>query len=110
MTRELKYLPEAKKDFLALSRHQQLVVDKAIKKVRTNPLPQSEGGYRKPLGHKNSRNLTGYLKIKLRKEGIRIVYQLIRTKTRMLVVVIGMREDDEVHETAMRRVKRLPQT
>ena len=106
MTWELKYLPEAEKDFNSLSRNQQFVVDKAIKKVKSNPLPQRDGGYGKPLGHKLGANLTGFLKVKLRKEGIRIVYKLIRIESKMLVIVIGMREDDEVYEVAQSRIKK----
>lgn len=106
MTWKLKYLPEAEKDFYALSRNRQIIVEKAIKKIKTNPMPQSEGGYGKPLGHKHGTNLTGYLKVKLRKEGIRIVYKLIRTESEMLVVVIGMREDDEVYEIAKNRIRK----
>ena len=103
MSWEVRYLPEAEKDFRSLSHTQQLIVRKAIDKVRTNPLPQSEGRYGKPLGHKHGTNLTNLLKIKLRGEGIRIVYRLIRTETAMLVIVIGIREDDEVYEIARRR-------
>ena len=106
MTWELKYLPEAEKDFNSLSHYQQVIVDKAIKKVKSNPLSQREGGYGKPLGHKLGTNLTGYLKVKLRKEGIRIVYKLIQTESKMLVIVIGMREDDEVYEVAQNRIKK----
>ena len=103
MTWEVKYLPEADKDIDSLARNQQIVVQKAIKKVKENPLPQSEGGYGKPLGHKHGTNLTSFLKIKLRGEGIRIVYKLFRTETQMLVVVVGVREDDEVYEIAQHR-------
>lgn len=99
----LDYLPEVQKDMQSLSRNQQLVVNKAIKKVKENPLPQTEGGYGKPLGRRNGTNLTGLLKIKLRGEGLRIVYKLIRTETKMLVVVVGVREDEEVYEIAQRR-------
>ena len=106
MTWEIRYLPEAKKDLASLSRNRQIMVDKAIKKVKSNPLSQSEGGYGKPLGHKLGTKLTGYLKVKLRKEGIRIVYKLIRTGSKMLVVVIGMREDNEVYEIAQNRIKK----
>lgn len=106
MTWELSYLPDAEKDYLSLSRNQQIVVDKAIKKVKTNPLPQQEGGYGKPLGHKQGINFTGYLKIKLRSKGIRIVYKLIHTESKMLVVVIGIREDEEVYEAAQNRIKK----
>ena len=107
MTWEVKYLPEAKKDMKALDHSQQIVVRKAINKVKNNPLPQDEGGYGKPLGHKHGLNLTGFLKVKLRKEGIRIVYKLFKTETRMLVVVIGVREDEEVYEIAQRRIQQL---
>ena len=101
----VKYLPEAEKDYLSLAPSQRLAVSKAIKKVKENPLPQEEGGYGKPLGHRRGANLTGYLKIKLRKEGIRIVYRLVRTETSMIVVVIGMREDEEVYENARKRLE-----
>ena len=83
------YLPEANKDLDSLSRQQQILVKKAIKKVQANPLPQNEGGYGKPLGHKHGLNLTNLLKIKLRGEGIRIVYKLIKTDSQMLVIVVG---------------------
>ena len=104
MTWKLKYLPEAEKDLSTLDNNQQIMVLKAIKKVKTNPLPQKEGGYGKPLGHKQGRNLTNYLKIKLRKEGIRVVYKLVRSESNMLIVVIGIREDDEVYEIAQKRI------
>ena len=45
----------------------------------------------------------GILKIKFRGEGICIVYRLIRTETKMLVVVIGVWKDEEVYEIAERR-------
>ena len=103
MNWEVKYLPEADKDLDSLSRQQQVLVKKAIKKVQSNPLPQSEGGYGKPLGHKHGLNLTNLLKIKLRGEGIRVVYKLVRTESEMLVIVVGVREDDEVYQIAHTR-------
>ena len=106
MTWDVVFLPEADKDLDELSHSQQIFVKKAIRKVQQNPLPQSEGGYGKPLGHRRGLNLTGLLKIKLLKEGIRIVYQLQRIDTKMLIIVVGIREDDEVYEIAgNRRVK-----
>ena len=79
------------------------MVKKAIDRVKTNPLPQSEGGYGKPLGHKHGLDLTNLLKIKLRGAGIRIVYKIVKTKSEMLVIVIGIREDEEVYEIAYTR-------
>lgn len=103
MSWEVKYLPEAERDIMRLARSRQVVVQKAIDKVKANPLPQNEGGFGKPLGHKQGINLTSFLKIKLRGEGIRIVYKLLRTETSMLVVVVGVREDEEVYELAQKR-------
>lgn len=99
----VQYLPEADKDLDSLSHTQQAMVKKAIKKVKENPLPQNEGGYGKPLGHKRGLNLTNLLKIKLRGEGIRVVYKLIRTESQMLIIVVGVREDEEVYEIAHSR-------
>ena len=70
------FLPEASADLDSLSRTRQAMVKKAIAKAQENPLPQNQGGYGKPLGHKRGMNLTNLLKIKLRNAGIRIVYKL----------------------------------
>lgn len=107
MNWELVFLPEAEKDLKELDHSQQVVTRAAINRVSTNPLPQSEGGYGKPLGHKGGKNLTNFFKIKLKREGIRVVYRLMRDETRMLVVVVGVREDEEVYDIALRRKDRL---
>ncbi len=100
---DIKYLPEAVKDLQALDGSQKVLVQKAIKKVSQDPRPQSEGGYGKPLGSRSSGNLTGLLKIKLRSAGLRVLYKLMRTETQMPVVVVGVREDEEVYEIAQDR-------
>jgi mRNA interferase RelE/StbE len=89
----VEFTTEAEKERAALDRSQRLQVDKAIYKVSQNPLPQSEGGYGKPLGNKQSNDLTGLLKIKLLKLGIRIVYKIIRTDEIMKIIVIAVRAD-----------------
>jgi mRNA interferase RelE/StbE len=104
MSWTLEYLPEVEKDLKNLDGSQRIFVRKALKKVLQNPLPESEGGYGKPLGSKGGTNLTNLLKIKLRNAGIRIVYKVERTKMGMLVIVIGVREDDEVYQDAQNRV------
>lgn len=103
MSWQIVYHPEAKEDLRHLDGSRRLQVLKAIRKVAANPLPKSEGGYGKPLGNKNGNALTGYLKIKLLAAGIRIVYKLVRTETEMLIVVIGMRSDEEVYQIAKKR-------
>jgi len=45
----VEYLEEAEKDLKELDRSQQLQVLKSIKKVSANPLPNTEGGFGKPL-------------------------------------------------------------
>lgn len=105
MSWNVKFLPEAKKDLISLDGSQQKLVLKAIKKVQTNPLPQWAGGYGKPLENKNGNDLSGFLKIKLKSAGIRIVYKTAEINEEMLVIVIGVREDNEVYEIAEKRIK-----
>ena len=105
MNWEILYSDEAKKDLRDLDGSQRKSVLKAIKKVSQNPLPVNEGGYGKPLGNKHGKDLTGLCKIKLMKEGIRVVYALIRTETTMKIVVIAARSDDEGYEVAAQRTK-----
>ena len=98
-----RYNPEAKKDIDRLDGRQKKIVRKAIQKLLTNPFPVSEGGYGKPLGNKGGNNLTGLYKIKLKKEGIRIVYELIRTERIMYILIVGVRSDNEVYDRAPMR-------
>ena len=100
------YLSDSAKDLKNFAGNLRLMAVKAIGKVLQNPLPVTEGGYGKPLGNKQGNDLSGFLKIKLRDAGIRVVYKLIRSETEMLVVVIGARADDEVYETAQHRAKK----
>ncbi|MBD5159022.1 MAG: type II toxin-antitoxin system RelE/ParE family toxin [Ruminococcus sp.] len=101
----VEYLPEAKKDLKNLDGSQRLLVLKAIKKVQTNPLPQSEGGYGKPLGNKNGNDLSGFLKVKLKSAGLRIVYKTVKSDDQMLIIVIGARADEEVYNIAGKRIQ-----
>jgi len=102
------YTPKALKDYDSLDNSQQRQVLKAIGKVSANPLPQSQGGYGKPLGNQSTGKLAGCLKIKLRKLGIRIVYQLVTIKDtgNMTIIVISMRDDEKVYRLAVERLLR----
>ena len=104
MSWKIVFLPEAEKDFKNLEGNARLIVTKSLKKVAENPLPDNEGGYGKPLGNKNKNNLSGFLKIKIKNIGIRIVYKLIKIENQMLIVVIGARKDNEVYDVAKNRV------
>ena len=101
---KIEFTTEAEKDRDNLDHTQRVQVNKAILKVSQNPLPQSEGGYGKPLGNKNSISLTGLLKIKLLKLGIRVVYKLVRTDEIMKIIVVAVRAGDEVYEIAAKRI------
>ena len=102
---ELSFLPEAREDLRALDGSQRIRVVKAIAKVQSNPLPSSEGGYGKPLGNKRLSQLSGLMKVKLKSDGIRIVYKLERIEHAMRIVVIGVRSDDAVYREAQKRLE-----
>ncbi len=101
---KVEFTAEAEKDRNSLDRSQRHQVDKAIYKVSQNPLPQSEGGYGRPLGNRQTNNLTGLLKIKLLRLGIRIVYKLSHTDEAMKIIVVAARAGDEVYEIASKRI------
>lgn len=100
---ELSFLPEAREDLRALDGSQRIRAVKAIAKVQSNPLLSSEGGYGKPLGNKRLSQLSGLMKVKLKSDGIRIVYKLERIEHAMRIVVIGVRSDDAVYREAQKR-------
>ncbi len=99
-----EYLREAVDDLKRLDHSQRMQVVKAIDKVSVNPLPQSEGGLGKPLGNKSSSKLAGYLKIELKKLGLRIVYRLAVEDNIMKIIVISARSNDVVYITAQNRI------
>lgn len=105
MSYSVRFLPAAEEDFNRLDGSQKELAAKAIRKVSQNPLPDTEGGYGKPLGNHKETHLAGLLKIKLKKSGLRIVYKLFRQRETMLIVVIGMRADAAVYKTASLRMK-----
>lgn len=101
----IKYHPIAKEELAKLDGSVRKIVLKGILKVSANPRPQNEGGYGKPLGNKNSNNLTGFLKIKFRDIGIRVVYKLVEDEKthEMYILVISARADSEVYDLAGKR-------
>ena len=101
----IEYIPAALEDLRSLDRSQQLQVLKAIEKVSANPLPNSEGGLGKPLGSHSGANLTGYLKIKLLKLGLRVVYRVVRENNVMRIIVISVRDEEAVYKLAKDRIK-----
>jgi len=100
---KLEYLPEAAEDLEKLNKSIYPQVIKGIRKVLANPLPQSRGGYGKPLGNKDGNDLTGLYKIKFRSIGIRVVYALKEKDGWMCVVVISLRS---IYDMAAKRRNR----
>ncbi|MCH5187717.1 MAG: type II toxin-antitoxin system RelE/ParE family toxin [Oscillospiraceae bacterium] len=106
MNWKVSFIPEARWDLMTIEESQQLLIRKAIAKVSANPLPQNKGGYGKPLGSKNASDLSGFLKIKLKSSGLRVVYKLIRTGNEMIIVIIGVRDSNKVYSEAAARIKK----
>ena len=102
---QIVYTTEAAKDLKSLNKTQQTQVLKAIRKVSDNPLPNSEGGYGKPLGNHTTSKLAGYMKIKLLKLGLRVVYGIERKDNIMKIIIISVRDDDTVYKMAYERIK-----
>lgn len=51
------------------------------------------------------RELSGYYKIKLRKQGYRLIYAVKDEVLVVLVVAVGKRENDDVYKDAMKRTQ-----
>lgn len=100
---EVEYLDEAKRDLRKLDPHNRKMVLKAIEKTAERPLPPPEG-IGKPLGNHSSPKLSGFYKIKLKNLGYRVVYSLIRENEVMRVIIISIRDDDEVYREAEKRI------
>lgn len=104
MNWKILYTKDAEKDLGKLDNSQRIQVLKAIKKVSQNPLPKNEGGYGTPLRNLSSSKLSGFMKVKLKKLGIRVVYKIIYDNEVMYIVIISTRADDEVYVQANKRI------
>jgi len=101
---EVRYTKASRKDIRRLREPVVSHVYAAIEKVSLNPLPMTEGGYGRPLGNKHGSNLTGLLKIKLRGDGVRVVYRLERSEHAMTIVIVSVRDNDAVYREAAKRI------
>lgn len=106
MAWQILFTKQALKDVSKLREPAKSRVYDMLRRVAENPLPFSEGGYGKPLGRKRDGNLTGYLKVKLKGDGLRAVYRLERQDESMVVVVVSVRDDNAVYREALRRIGR----
>jgi len=101
----IEYTKEAFKYLESLDKSQQMQVLKAINKVSVNPLPNSEGGYGKPLGNQMTSKLAGYMKIKMSALGLRVVYGIKRDDNIMRIIIISICDDETVYRMAQERIK-----
>ena len=104
MAYNIEYDSRALDDLAKVDTSAKRIILKSINRVAENPLPRTEGGYGWPLGNKQSRDLTNLLKIKMRGIGYRVVYELKRTESSMLIIVVGVRADEEVYRIAYERI------
>lgn len=81
MEYEIKFHPEALKEFCALDGSIKVLVKKQLKKLKKSPFLGEE------LGNKNGYDLTGYRKMYACKKQIRIVYSVIENV--LLVNIVG---------------------
>ncbi len=100
----VEYIKEAQKDLRKLDPYVRKLVLKAIDKTAERPLPPPEG-IGKPLGSHASSRLSGFYKIKLRNLGYRVVYDLVREGSVMKIIIISVRDDEEVYKEAERRIQ-----
>lgn len=98
--------PEAQNDLRSLDGSQKKRVYQALDKLMENPLGRAKGGYGQELGNKYGYNLAGYLKIKLRGSGIRIIYDVKEERGKAYVIVIGLRKDEKVYKLAAKRIEK----
>lgn len=98
------YDEAAVNDMLKLDKALRLRVHKKILEVAQNPLPITEGGRGFPLGNKMGLNLSEFFKIKLQGIGIRAVYELKRIDNEMVIIVVGVRDEEAVYREAVKRI------
>lgn len=106
MNWSIEFLPEAIDDLKHLDGSVRPQILKGIQKVSRNPLPGSGGGCGKPLGNRLGTDLSGLMKIKFKKVGIRVVYKVEIIQNVMKIIIISARADNQVYEEAEKRRKK----
>lgn len=98
MEYQIKFHPEALKEFCSLDGSIKKLVKKQIDKLKISPFLGEE------LGNKNGYDLTGYRKMYVCKKQVRIVYSIVENVLLVNIIAIGKREDMEVYADAAERV------
>lgn len=100
---KIKFSLEAENDIKRIDNSLKSQIYAGIKKVSMNPLPNTEGGYGKPLGNIDGTDLTVFFKIKYRGIGIRVVYTIVRKSEVMNIIVVSTRSDNYSYKLAEKR-------
>ena len=98
MEYEIKFHPEALKEFCSLDGSMRKLVKKQLDKLKTSPFLGEE------LGNKKGYDLSGYRKMYACKKHIRIVYSVFENILLVNIIAMGKREDMEVYELAANRL------
>ena len=96
----IEFFEEVEDDLKRLDGTELRQVISVINRVAKNPAPSTDGGYGIPLTNNNTAKLAGYNKIKLKKIGLRVVYQYKQEGGCMIVVIIAARTGMGLSENA----------
>ena len=95
MTYKLKFLPSALEEWEELNNNIKPLFKKKLQERIENPhVPASR-----------LRGFENHYKIKLRKAGFRLVYEVLDDEQSVLVIAVGKREDNLVYRQAQKRSK-----
>ena len=90
--------PDATQELDSLDNREKLLVLKQINKLSMMP------GQGKELGNKHGLDLSGYRKIYVDREKIRIVYKIVEEKILIQIIAIGKRDSLKVYKKAATRI------
>ncbi len=90
--------PDAAQELDSLDNREKLLVLKQINKLSMMP------GQGKELGNKHGLDLSGYRKIYVDREKIRIVYKIVEEKILIQIIAIGKRDSLKVYKKAATRI------
>ena len=97
---DIRFIPEAVKDYKSLDGSIKLLVNKKIEKLKEDAYIGEE------LGNKNNIDLTGYYKIYVAKKKYRIVYRIVKNGIEIIEIWgIGKRDKLEVYKEVGKRIK-----
>jgi len=98
---DIKFIPEAAKEYKSLDGSIKKMVDEKLEDLEENPY------LGEPLGNKNNIDLTGYYKIYISKKIYRIVYRITEDESKIEIIEIwgiGKRDKMEIYKDVSKRI------